>query len=146
MALQLTNILRDVGEDAQRGRIYLPQDELTAYGLTNEEIFANCPSARVSGSAPPQAGELYRDQRWQRLMRFQIQRARQLYQEAWPGIPLLNRDGRYAVAAAATLYRAILAKLEENQYDNFNCRAAVPTYQKLWMLPGIWRDMRRISK
>lgn len=129
VALQLTNILRDVGEDAQRGRIYLPQDELLAHGLTNDDVLAGC-----------------NDERWQRLIRFQIDRARQLYREAWPGIPLLHPDGRFAVAAAATLYRAILNQIEANHYNNFTRRAFVPTYRKLAMLPGIWWDTRRLQR
>lgn len=128
VALQLTNILRDVGEDAQHNRIYLPQDELAAYGLTDADV--------LSGNNNAQ---------WQRLMRFQIQRARQFYQEAWPGIPLLNRDSRHAVAAAAVLYRAILNKIEANQYDNFSQRAFVPKHEKLWMLPGIWWKTRKLG-
>lgn len=129
VALQLTNILRDIGEDAQRGRIYLPQEELSAYGLTDQDIMAGC-----------------NDERWQQLMRFYIHRTRELYTEAWPGIALLTSDGRYAVAAAALLYRAILTKIENNHYDNFQQRAFVPNREKLAMLPGIWWQTYQISR
>jgi phytoene synthase len=126
VALQLTNILRDIGEDSERGRIYLPQDELAAFGVSNQHI--------LDGR---------NDNCWQQLMRFQIDRTRQLYEEAWPGIALLHRDGRYAVAVAATLYRAILTKIEANAYDNFRHRAFVPTGEKLRKLPAIlWHTWR----
>ncbi len=129
VALQLTNILRDIGEDAQRGRIYLPQDELSAYGLTDQDILASC-----------------NDERWQQFMRFYIQRTRDLYVEAWPGIALLTNDGRYAVAAAAMLYRAILTKIEDNHYDNFQQRAFVPKREKLCMLPRIWWQTYKLGR
>lgn len=126
VALQLTNILRDVGEDAGRGRIYLPQDELATYGVTESDVLTG-----------------RNHERWQALMRFQIERNRQLYQAAWPGIALLHADGRYAVATAATLYRAILTKIEANGYDNFRRRAHLSSLEKLSMLPGIlWRTWR----
>lgn len=121
VALQLTNILRDVGEDARRGRIYLPLEELEQFGLSEADILA---------------GVL--DERYRRLMDFQIERTYRLYEEAWQGIALLNKDGRYAVAAACGIYRGILAEIERNDYNNHTCRAFVPTPKKLLMLPGIW--------
>ena len=121
VALQITNILRDVAEDWQRGRVYLPQEELAFFGLTEDDL----DKGRV-------------DNRWRRFMRFQIERNRQLYQEAWPGIALLNKDGRFAIAAAAELYQAILDDIEAHDYDVFSRRAHVSKWGKLRMLPGIW--------
>jgi phytoene synthase len=121
VALQLTNILRDVGEDWLAGRIYLPLQDLEAFGLTEADVA----SGRV-------------DERWRRLMRFQIARNRQLYAEALPGIKMLNKDGRFAVAAAGELYRAILDDIEAHDYDVFNRRAHVSAPGKLSRLPGIW--------
>jgi 15-cis-phytoene synthase len=121
VALQLTNILRDVGEDWRAGRVYLPQDELAAFGL-NEDYLA----------------EGLIDDRWRAFMRFQIQRARQLYQEAMPGVAYLHRDGRFAIAAAGELYRAILDRIEANDYDVFTRRAALGAWGKIKRLPGIW--------
>lgn len=123
VALQLTNILRDVGEDARRGRIYLPLEELARFGLRERDILLGV-----------------MDDRWCHLMKFQVERTHRLYEESWQGIRLLNRDGRYAVAAACSVYRAILGVIERNGYDNQNQRAFVPTRQKLMMLPGIWWD------
>ena len=138
LALQLTNILRDVGEDAQRGRVYLPIDELTAYDLTADELLATCHDLHWRT-------QLAQDARWHSLMQFQIQRARQLYREALPGLALLHQDSRYAVAAAALLYQGILAKIEANQYDNFSKRAFVPNREKFSMLPRIWWNTRQIK-
>ncbi|NJN93353.1 MAG: squalene/phytoene synthase family protein [Anaerolineales bacterium] len=121
VALQMTNILRDVGQDWQMGRVYLPQAELAAFELTEGDIAA---------------GQV--DTRWRAFMQFQIERNRRLYAEAWPGIALLNRDGRFAIAAAAGLYRAILDDIERHDYDVFHYRAHVSGWEKLSLLPGIW--------
>jgi len=121
VALQLTNILRDVAEDWQNGRLYLPLHELRAFNLSEADIAAGT-----------------NDQRWKAFMAFQIRRARQLYQEALPGIALLERRGRLAVAAAAELYRGILDDIEAHDYDVFTRRAHISKGQKLLRLPGIW--------
>jgi phytoene synthase len=126
VALQLTNILRDVGEDWQAGRVYLPQDELTAFGLSPADLAVH----RV-------------DDRWRAFMRFQIARTRQLYAEAWPGLAFLKPDGRLAIAAAADIYRAILDDIETHDYDVFNRRAYVSTWGKLRRLPRLWWQSRR---
>ena len=127
VALQLTNILRDVGEDAARGRVYLPQRELAQFGLSADEILA----------------QVY-DERFQALMRFQIERARRLYDESWPGIALLPAESRFAIAAAARIYRGILDKLEANSYDAFTLRAHLTLREKLARLPGIWWEVRKL--
>jgi phytoene synthase len=121
VALQVTNILRDVGEDWRAGRVYLPQDELAAFGLSEADL---------------QAGQV--TERWQAFMRFQVERNRRLYAEAMPGIGLLAPDGRFAIAAAAELYQAILRDIEANQYDVFSRRAHLSTGGKLRRLPTIW--------
>jgi phytoene synthase len=121
VALQLTNILRDVGEDWQKGRIYLPQEELAAFGLSEMDI------------ARGQVTE-----KWREFMRFQINRTRQLYQDAMPGISLLNSKGRFAINASADLYQEILTKIEQNDYDVFNLRAYISKPGKFSRLPVIW--------
>lgn len=121
IALQLTNILRDVGLDWQAGRLYLPLDELARFGVAEADI------ARGQVNA-----------RWQAFMRFQIARARALYAEAEPGIALLAPEGRFAIAAAASLYRAILDDLEAHDFDVFHRRAHIGAWGKLQRLPGIW--------
>lgn len=121
VALQITNILRDVGEDWRAGRVYLPAQELAAYDLSETDLA----SGRV-------------DERWRTFMRFQIQRNRRLYAEAWPGIAMLHKDGRLAVAAAAAFYRAILSDIEAHDYDVFSRRAYLNGWEKLRMVPGLW--------
>ncbi len=128
VALQLTNILRDVSEDWQSGRLYLPLDELAGFGLSEADIAAG----RV-------------DDRWRAFMRFQIERVERLYDEAMPGIALLEADGRFAITAAAVLYRAILRDIEAHDYDVFTRRARVSAPGKLRRLPGIWWQSRALS-
>lgn len=127
VALQLTNILRDVGEDWQVGRVYLPQEELQAFGLSEADLERGCVT-----------------ERWRSFMRFQIERNRRLYDEAWPGIAMLDSDGRFAIAAAAELYRAILSDIEAHDYDVFNRRAFVGKWGKLRRLPAIWWQSRHV--
>jgi len=121
VALQLTNILRDVGEDWRMGRLYLPQADLALFELDEAAIAAGTVT-----------------ERWRAFMRYQIARNRLLYQEALPGIRFLNRDGRFAIAAAADLYQAILTDIEAHDYDVFSRRASVNQWGKLRRLPGIW--------
>jgi len=127
VALQLTNVLRDVGEDLRSGRLYLPLEELAAFGLQEEDL---------RQEKDLLAGRV--DERWRAFMRFQIQRNRRLYERAWPGIALLDRDGRFAIAAAADLYRAILDDIEAHDYDVFTRRARVSAWGKLRRLPALW--------
>ncbi len=126
VALQTTNILRDVGEDRRMGRVYVPQEDLERFGLTEDDIAAG----RV-------------DDRWRTFMRFQIARNRQLYDEARPGIRMLEADGRFAIAAAASLYGGILDDIEASDYDVFGRRAYVSATRKARMLPRIWWQSRR---
>jgi phytoene synthase len=126
VALQLTNILRDIHEDWVNGRLYLPQDELEAFGLSEADIAAGVV-----------------DDRWREFMRYQIQRARLLYAEALPGIALLGRRGRFAIGAAAELYQAILDDIEAHDFDVFQRRAHTTAVQKLNKLPGIWLRARK---
>jgi 15-cis-phytoene synthase len=120
IALQLTNILRDIGEDLARGRIYLPREDLERFGIRETDL--------LDGK---------RDGRFRAMMRWQIERAEALYQASWRGIALLHPDGQFAVSAAALLYRSILPKIIANDYDVFAKRAYVPTYEKLLLLPRI---------
>ncbi|MBW4577764.1 MAG: phytoene synthase [Aphanothece sp. CMT-3BRIN-NPC111] len=121
IASQLTNILRDVGEDARRGRIYLPLEELALFNYTEQDLL-----------------EGIVDDRWCELMRFQIQRARKFYVQAEKGISFLSPDARLPVWTALMLYRQILNVIERNQYDVFRQRAYVPGPQKLLFLPVAW--------
>ncbi|MGK7921266.1 MAG: 15-cis-phytoene synthase CrtB [Trichodesmium sp.] len=118
IANQLTNILRDVGEDARRGRIYIPLEELALFDYTEEDL--------LNGVI---------DNRWRELMKFQIHRARKFFVDAERGIRGLNPDIRWPVWSASMLYSKILDAIERNQYDVFNHRAYVSTPRKLLCLP-----------
>lgn len=118
LAMQLTNILRDIGEDARVGRIYLPQDELQAAGYSEAEL--------LRGAITPA---------FRRLLDAQIARANALYDASLPGIALLHPEGRFAVASAAAIYRGILPKIVANDYDVFTRRAHLSLRDKLALLP-----------
>lgn len=111
VAMQLTNVLRDVGEDARLGRCYLPVDELAEHGLTPDDIVAG---RRVCGL--PQ---------WRALMRRQVARAREYYAAAAPGIAMLEPDAQRCAAACALGYSRILDVIERNGYDSLTRRASL---------------------
>jgi 15-cis-phytoene synthase len=118
IANQLTNILRDVGEDRHRGRIYLPMEDLARFNYTEKDL--------MNGVV---------DDRWRALMKFQIDRARKVFVEADRGISYLNEDARWPVWAASMTYSWILGAIERNDYDVFSKRAYVSTRRKLSALP-----------
>ncbi|MEN9540345.1 MAG: hypothetical protein RLZZ459_436 [Cyanobacteriota bacterium] len=118
IANQLTNILRDVGEDRARGRIYLPQEDLERFGYSEAELMD---------------GVL--NDSWRELMRFQLERARAWFARSEAGVRWLAPDARWPVWASLRLYRGILDVIEELDYDVFNHRAYVPTSGKFLDLP-----------
>ena len=121
VAMQLTNILRDVGEDMQRDRIYLPIEDLHAFGYTEQDLLNKVV-----------------DDRWKAIMMFQIERARKYYKQAEAGIRYLIRDSRLPVWASLMLYQGILDEIEANNYDVFNRRAFVSKPKKTLSLPIAW--------
>jgi phytoene synthase len=129
IALQLTNILRDVGEDARRGRIYLPQEDLRRFDVREDEILRGA-----------------RSDRFRALLLWEIERAEALYQASWPGVALLHPDGQMAVAAAALFYRAILPKIVANDFDVFEHRAYVSLPDKLRLLARIRRQVMALRR
>ncbi len=124
IAMQLTNILRDVGEDARAGRCYLPDEDLERFGVSRERILA---------------GDVARDERWTSLMRFEIARARSLYECAMPGIRLLSPDSRRCAAACAVGYAGILGAIERIEYDTIATRARLSTAERASVLWQAWR-------
>ncbi|MCY1074204.1 phytoene/squalene synthase family protein [Archangium lansingense] len=114
-AMQLTNILRDVKEDLDRDRVYLPLEELAAFGLTVDDL---------------RRGVV--DDRWRGFMRFQIDRARAYYSRAAAGIPALTGFGcQRMVKLMGSIYGDILRVIEQNDYDVFKGRLSVPGKRKL---------------
>jgi len=118
IANQLTNILRDVGEDRSRGRIYLPQEDLVRFNYSEADLMA---------------GTI--NDNWRALMAFQLLRARQWFSRSEAGVRWLAADARWPVWASLRLYRGILAVIERHDYDVFNRRAFVPRGFKLLDLP-----------
>jgi phytoene synthase len=113
-AMQMTNILRDIGEDARMDRIYLPVEDLRRFGYSEANLF-----------------EQVIDDAFVDMMKFQIERVRAMYVEAEPGIAMLAPESRYTVKLALTLYRRILNSIEANRYDVFTKRAYVPFRTKM---------------
>lgn len=124
-AMQLTNILRDVGEDARRGRCYLPAADLARFGLTTDDVLAN----RALPSDP----------RWRALMQYEIGRARALYAAATPGIALLTPDSQRCASACATGYAAILTAIEAQEFDTISARASIGGIARMGILWNAWR-------
>lgn len=117
VALQMTNILRDVGEDYRNGRLYLPREELSHFGVSEDDI-AN---SRINDN-------------WKSFMKFQIERNRVLYKESWAGIKLLEKEGQLAIGAASIFYQGILDVIEKNDYDVFTKRASLSKWEKIQRL------------
>jgi len=125
VAFQLTNILRDLGEDAARGRVYLPAEDFQRFGYD------------AAGLAIGR-----RDERFRALMEFQVARAREYYDAAMPLVPLLSPPGRAVFLVMARTYRGLLDAIERRGYDVFSSRARVSSWRKwffaLRALPVRW--------
>jgi phytoene synthase len=121
IAFQLTNILRDVKEDAQRERVYLPLDELATHGVTVDELIHH------AKTASPNAHE-------RALLKEMARRAEVYYQSAWLLLPLIDKESRPALWVLVKIYRGLLKRIEQSDYDVFSQRASVPTVEKLTIL------------
>jgi 15-cis-phytoene synthase len=125
IAFQLTNILRDLGEDAARGRVYLPQEDLHRFGYSSADL------------ARGFQGNGYRA-----LMQFEVARARAFYDAAWPLVALLKPPGRAVFLMMARTYRALLSAMEVRDYDVFSSRVRISRWRKIVLalgaLPARW--------
>ena len=121
VALQLTNILRDIGEDAQRNRIYLPLEEMAKFGYTEDDLMHGVINEAFC-----------------HLICFQMDRTDDYYLRAQPGISLLHSDVRLAVRLSGALYRRILDHIRLNGFNVFTRRASVPLQTKLMMASTQW--------
>lgn len=124
-AFQLTNFIRDVGEDLGRGRVYLPQEDLDDFGVTRELLAA--------GVVTPPIRE---------LLKFEIERARALYAFAEPGIAMLHPTSRPCMYTAASLYSGILDEVEQAGYQVLRQRLAVPMRRRITVAVPAWRQAR----
>ena len=127
IGMQLTNILRDVKEDAAMNRIYLPREDLRRFGVTEEQIFAN---------------EF--DENFAAMMRFQVERAREYYRNGEKGIAFLEKDSRFTVLLAARIYAKILDEIEKQNYNVFIRRAHTSRRQKIFAIPNIWLEAKKL--
>jgi phytoene synthase len=116
LAFQLTNIIRDVGEDARKGRIYLPVNELQQFGVTAADIL----NARHS-------------ERFEKLMRFQADRAQAAYDEAFALLPAQDRRAQRPGLIMAAIYRALLNEIERDGFHVLNQKISLTPIRKLWL-------------
>jgi phytoene synthase len=121
LALQLINIVRDVGEDARRGRIYIPVDELQKFGVTAADLL----NARYADGYLP-------------LMKFQAQRARAIYREALAALPAADRRSQRPGLIMASIYVALLDELERDGFRVLNQRVSLTPLRKLWIAWRTW--------
>uniref|UniRef100_A0A7S0A3I2 15-cis-phytoene synthase n=1 Tax=Pyrodinium bahamense TaxID=73915 RepID=A0A7S0A3I2_9DINO len=139
VAFQLTNILRDIGEDGRRGRIYVPQEDLQRFNIAEDEV--------IEASNTP--GRLFHEDRWRDFMEFQFERCNRFYEEAERGIVGLSEVNRLGVMAALYVYGAILDQIRENKYDNLSRRAYVPFAHKMWLMGRAWlrvQELREVAE
>ncbi len=121
LAFQLTNIIRDVGEDARRNRIYLPQDELARFGVADVDILN-------SRHTPEFAA----------LMAFQAQRAREHYERAFAQLPKADRKAQRAGLVMAAIYRTLLDEIERDGFLVLDRRTSLPPARKAWLALKAW--------
>jgi len=121
LAFQLTNIVRDVGEDVRRNRIYLPLDELSRFGLAADDLVL-----------------LEEDERFGRLMSFQIERARQFYDRALALLPAADRRAQRPGLVMAAIYRTLLDEIDATGGKVLNQRIALTPLRKLWIAWRTW--------
>lgn len=125
IAMQLTNILRDVADDLDKGRIYIPQEDLKRFGVSEDQLFA-----RVVNDD------------FRKMMQFQIERARFYYDSARKGIPMLSKDSRLPVALAHYNYSKILNRIEQMDYQVLQSRAFLTASEKMMNIPKAWMISR----
>ena len=120
-AFQLTSIIRDVGEDARKNRIYLPMEDLKAHGVTAEDILR------------ARHGEAF-----SALMRFQAERAKSYYSRAFAALPDADRSAQRAGLIMAAIYRTLLDEIERDGFKVLDQRTSLTPLRKLWLALGIW--------
>lgn len=130
VAFQLTNILRDVSEDAERGRIYLPLEDLEANRVPIEDLVLAAQNVRKPETVT-------------KLLAFEASRAKAFYSAAGELLPLIDRDSRAALWVLVTIYRGLLERIVARNYDVFSHRVSVPASKKLMILAqGMWMGVR----
>jgi phytoene synthase len=126
VAMQLTNILRDVREDLDRGRVYLPREDLTRFGCSEAGLAASA-SASVASASGASASAV------PALIRFEVARAREWFRRGLQVLPLLDARAASCVSAMTGIYRRILARMERRPSDVLERRVSLPSWEKAWV-------------
>jgi len=121
IAFQLTNILRDLKEDGERGRVYLPREDLRRFGCSEADLLAGVV-----------------DDRFRALMKFQVDRAREFYRRGAALLPHLSPDGRSTFTVMYRIYRGVLDRIEAQGYDVFASRAQLSVARKAGIVARVW--------
>ncbi len=121
IALQLTNIMRDVKEDAERDRIYIPQEDLARFGYSEDDLMRGV-----------------MDENFKSLMKFQADRARSYYENSRPLFDLIEPESRACIRLLHTAYAAILDRIEAREFDVFSQRVGLSVREKLTMTARLW--------
>jgi phytoene synthase len=129
IAFQLANFIRDVGEDLDRGRVYLPLDELAQFGVTRAGLEKRVVTPDIAAA-----------------LAFQIARVRDLAERSRPGVDMLAASSRDCIDAARVLYCGIVDEVERNDYDVFSKRAKVPLTRRIAVAAPAWRRARRARR
>ncbi len=129
IAMQLTNIIRDVAEDAQRNRIYLPLEDLKRFGCDEDHVLRGVV-----------------DKSFREMMKFQVERARHYFELSDPLYPAVYEESRYCPELLRKFYSQILDRVERQDYDVFSQRPSLPPYRKLMLVAQMWWKARRAGK
>ncbi|WP_150430008.1 presqualene diphosphate synthase HpnD [Dechloromonas sp. CZR5] len=121
MAFQLTNIIRDIGEDARRGRIYIPVEELQQFNVTAKDILDGKYSDNFTA-----------------LMQFQYDRAQKYYEQAFAQLPAIDRKNQRPGLIMAAIYRTLLAEIKDENFQVLHQRISLPPMRKLWLAAKTW--------
>jgi phytoene synthase len=137
IAFQLTNILRDVREDAEKGRVYLPAEDLARFAVSAPPSTSS-PTRKGGGSTNsnpvPSARGFQPADHFRALMDFEAQRAQAYYRESAPLIHLIHSESRASLRALIAIYSKLLDRIVASNYDVLSRRIRVPTWEKMWIL------------
>ena len=122
----MTNILRDIREDAGKNRIYIPEEEMRYFDYSEEDLF----NFKINDN-------------FHELMRYQIQRADSYYEKAEKGILMINKDCQVTVGLMSRNYKNILTQIKKNNLNVYEKRAYVPYYRKLFNIPKVIYELRK---
>ncbi len=128
IAMQITNIMRDLAEDTRNGRVYLPQDEMQRFGYSEADLMRNIVDDRFRG-----------------LMKFQTDRAKMYFESGEKLFPYLDRRSRTCAETMARVYRMLLSKIESYGYDVFSRRVSLSKREKLALATRLWLQSRLLA-